>query len=80
MQLAAGSWRVLGPRLVDTAGLFPEPAAPGRGTCSSLRHWSGKRTGGSDSLVVVVGWKDAFHFQEKGDGSWNPQVERSDRP
>lgn len=45
MQLAAGSWRVLGPRLVNTAGLFPEWAAQGRGTCSSLRHGSGTRVG-----------------------------------
>lgn len=66
MQLAAGTWRGLGPRLVDTAGLFPERTAQGRGTCSSLRHWSRALTGGWDTLVVVVGWKDALRFQERG--------------
>lgn len=59
MQLAAGSWRVLGPRLVDTAGLFPEWAAQGRGTCSSLRHGSGilahGRGGGMERCFLLPG-------------------------
>lgn len=41
MRLAAGIWRGLWPRLVYTAGCFPERAAQGRGTCSSPKHCSG---------------------------------------
>lgn len=40
MHLTAGIWRGLWPRLVYTAGCFPERAAQGRGTCSRLKHWS----------------------------------------
>lgn len=40
IHLTAWVWPGLRPRLVYTAGCFPERAAQGRGTCSSLNHWS----------------------------------------
>lgn len=39
IQLTAWIWHGLRPRLVCSAGRFPERAAQGRGTCGSLRHW-----------------------------------------
>lgn len=41
-EFGPGLW----PRLVYTAGCFPERAAQGRGTCISLRQWSRREPDG----------------------------------
>lgn len=79
IHLTAWTWRGLWPRLVYTAGRFPERAAQGRGTCSSLKHWSRAWRAGREVVGWGgLGWKDALGFQER-DMCWNPQVE-AERP
>lgn len=77
--LTAWIWRGLWPRLVYTVGCFPERAAQGRGTCSSLKHWS-RGEPAEAGRGVLPGWKDAWCFQENGHvlDLWNLQVEPSD--
>lgn len=72
--LTAWIWRGLWPRLVYAAGCFPEQAAQGRGTCSSLKHWSrltgGVRGSGMERCLMVPGNWHVLNL-------WNPQVEQS---
>lgn len=72
IHLTAWIWRRLWPRLVYTAGCFPEWAAQGRGTCSSLKHWS-RGEPWMERCLVVPGKVHVLDL-------WNPQVEQSVAP